>query len=138
MYRVADKSLARPGSKQATFPAFYGTWRFITTLTRVHHLSLPYPNQSIPLPITLLTDVACFLPGRVKDLSAPWYLFVCSFNSSSLYRHFKSFNKCKTLPREARATVYSETLPTSHKTRLFEANTARKNVNLIFRLRAVG
>ena len=25
-YRGADKSLARPGKKQATFPAFYGTW----------------------------------------------------------------------------------------------------------------
>jgi hypothetical protein len=29
-YRVADKSLARLGRKKATFPAFYGTWRFIT------------------------------------------------------------------------------------------------------------
>jgi len=37
----ADKSLARPGRKQATFPAFYGAWRFITTFTRVHHLSIP-------------------------------------------------------------------------------------------------
>jgi len=37
----ADKSLARPGRKQATFPAFYGTWRFITTSRTVHHLSLP-------------------------------------------------------------------------------------------------
>jgi len=41
LYMGADKSLARPGRKQATFPAFYGTWRFITTFTRVHHLSLP-------------------------------------------------------------------------------------------------
>ena len=40
-YRGADKSLVRPGGKEATFPAFYGTWRFITTFTRVHHLSLP-------------------------------------------------------------------------------------------------
>jgi len=39
--RFADNSLARPGRKQATFPAFYRTWRFITTPTRVHHLSLP-------------------------------------------------------------------------------------------------
>jgi len=36
----ADKSLARPGKKRATFPAFYGTWRFITLFTRVHHLFL--------------------------------------------------------------------------------------------------
>ena len=41
-YRGADKSLARPGRKQATFPAFYGTWRLITTFTTVHHLSLTY------------------------------------------------------------------------------------------------
>jgi len=40
-YRGADKSLALPGRKQATFPAFYGTWRFITTFTTDHHLSLP-------------------------------------------------------------------------------------------------
>ena len=40
-YRGADIYLARPGRKQATFPAFYGTWRFITTFTTVHHLSLP-------------------------------------------------------------------------------------------------
>ena len=41
LYRGADRSLARPGRKEATFPAFYGTWRYITTFTRVHHLSLP-------------------------------------------------------------------------------------------------
>ena len=40
-YRGADKSLARRGRKQATFPAFYGTWTFITTFTRVHKLYLP-------------------------------------------------------------------------------------------------
>ena len=33
IYRGADKYLARPGRKQATFPAFYGTRRFITTFT---------------------------------------------------------------------------------------------------------
>jgi len=78
-YSSADKSLARPRRKQATFPAFYGTWRFITTSTTVHHLSLPYPNQPIPMPITLFTGTACFLPGRAKDLSAPRY-YVLSRN----------------------------------------------------------
>ena len=38
-YRGADKSLAQLGRKQAIFPAFYATWRFITTFTTVHHLS---------------------------------------------------------------------------------------------------
>ena len=41
-YRVANKSLAQPGRKQATFPAFYRTWTFFTAFTRVHHLSLTY------------------------------------------------------------------------------------------------
>jgi len=76
IYRGADKSLARPGKKKATFPAFYGTWRFITTFTTVHHLSLLYPNQSIPLPITLLTGAASFLPGQAEDLSAPRFVYV--------------------------------------------------------------
>jgi len=41
LYRGADESLARPGRKQATFHAFYGTWTFITSFTTVHHLPLP-------------------------------------------------------------------------------------------------
>jgi len=77
VYTGADKSLARPGRKQATFPAFDGTCRFITTFTRVHHLSLPQPNQSISLPITLLTSTTCFVPHRAKDLSAPRYSWSC-------------------------------------------------------------
>ena len=36
----ADRSLARPGRKQATFLAFCVTSRFVTTFTAVHHLSL--------------------------------------------------------------------------------------------------
>jgi len=40
-YGGSDKFLAQPGRKQATFPAYYGTWRFITTFTKVYHLSLP-------------------------------------------------------------------------------------------------
>ena len=40
LYRGSDKSLARPRRTQATFPEFYGTWRFTTTFTRVHHLYL--------------------------------------------------------------------------------------------------
>jgi len=38
-YRGADKSLARPGKKQATFPAFYGIWKFMTTFTTVPTLA---------------------------------------------------------------------------------------------------
>ena len=72
---TADKSLARPGKKQATFPAFYGTWRFITTFTTVHHLS-PTLSKSIHSSAHhTLTGAACFLPGRAKDLTVPRYVF---------------------------------------------------------------
>jgi len=70
-YSGADKFLARPGRKQIAFPAFYRTLMFITTFTTVHYLSAPYPNQSIPLLITLMTSSLCFLPCRAMDLSAP-------------------------------------------------------------------
>jgi len=40
-YRGADKSLARPGRKQATFPAFYGTLRFHY---HIHNSPPPVPT----------------------------------------------------------------------------------------------
>ena len=52
-YSGADKFLARPGRKQIAFPAFYRTLMFITTFTKDHYLSVPYPNQPIPLLLTL-------------------------------------------------------------------------------------
>ena len=59
--------------------------------------SLPHsqesqPNQSIPLPITLLTGTACFLPGRAKDLSAPRYIAVVKLeHHSGLIKQFISW-----------------------------------------------
>ena len=37
----ADKSLARPGRKQAAFPAFYGTWE---VHYHIHRSPPPVPN----------------------------------------------------------------------------------------------
>ena len=92
-YWGADKSLARSGRKRATFPAFYGTWRFITTFTTVHHLTLPKSNQSIPLPITLLTGAAFFPflvglktyqhPGKILLLAQVYERKLFSFSSVS-------------------------------------------------------
>jgi len=85
-FRRIDKDgemyLGRPGRRKATFPEFYGSWSFITAFTSAHHLSLPKPNQFIPLPFTILRGAAVFLPGRAKDLSAPRYLSLyLSFNN---------------------------------------------------------
>ena len=85
-YKGADKSLAKPGRKQATFPEFYGNCKFTTTFATAHHLSLPVPNQPIPLPITLLTGAACFLPNWAKELSKP-VVFVCVY----VYTHTHTY-----------------------------------------------
>jgi len=69
----ADKSLARPGKKQVTLYAFYRSWSFITAITTVHYLSLPKPNQSMPLGITILIGAACILPDGVRKFSASQY-----------------------------------------------------------------
>ena len=120
-YRGAEKSLARPGKKQATFLAFYGTWRFITLLTTVHHLSLPCPNQSIPLPITLLTGAACFLPDRAKDFSAPRYdlksnAALWSAVCASPVRHTEALKlqNSKTIPNACSDFSFPTALSSSH------------------------
>jgi len=51
-YRGADKSLARPGRKQVTFPAFYGTWRFITTFTRYVYFIIQFRQHNIKVKAT--------------------------------------------------------------------------------------
>ena len=80
MYRVADKSLARPTSRCILFDgeniSFHAS-RYI------------YINSTNILPIMIVNRmyvsctskssvaVACFLPGRAKDLPAPLYVCMC-------------------------------------------------------------
>jgi len=70
-YRGADKSLARPGRKQVG--SMSGT-RWISTTSR-HELSSSFSFLEGKAPKethAILTEVlACFLPGRAKELSAP-------------------------------------------------------------------
>ena len=84
----ADMSLDRPCRRQATFPVFYGTYRFITTFTTAHRLSLSNPNQCIPLPIRVLRVAACLGPGQPKDLSAPRYQFFLHIQSANFSSNF--------------------------------------------------
>ena len=72
------------------FPAFHGTRRFITALTRIHHLSLSWasPIQSIyPHPtswrsILILSTHLC--------LALPSVLFPSSFPTKTLYTSLSS------------------------------------------------
>ena len=76
MYRGADKSLARPGRKQAR-KHVRDARDFNNIETRAVTKFSPCPLQGkAPKEIhAILTEtLACFLPGRAKDLSAPLYI----------------------------------------------------------------
>ena len=70
IYRGADKSLARPGRKQARKHVRDARDFNIETRAVIKFLSLQdkAPKEIHAIPIETL---ACFLPGRAKDLSAP-------------------------------------------------------------------
>ena len=71
MYRGADKSLARPGRKQARKRIMdAGDFNKIETRAVIKFLFL---QGKAPKEIhAILTEtLACFLPGRAKDLLAP-------------------------------------------------------------------
>jgi len=63
LYRGADKSLARPGRKQA---------RKHVRDVRNFNIETRAVNNAI-----LTEKFACFLPRRARDLSAPLYMYIC-------------------------------------------------------------
>jgi len=76
MYRGADKSLARPGRKQVRkHVRDASNFYYIETRAVIKFLFL---QGKAPKEIyAILTEtLACFLPGRAKDLSAPLICYV--------------------------------------------------------------
>jgi len=71
MYRDADKSLARPGRKQA--PKHVTDARHFSNNETRAVIKFLFLQGKAPKEIqAILTEtLACFLPGRAKDLSAP-------------------------------------------------------------------
>jgi len=83
MYRGADKSLARPGRKQARKHVRVArdfnkieTWAVIKFL----FLQGKAPNE---IHVILTEKFACLLPGRAKNLSAPLYMSRAFFKTFS-------------------------------------------------------
>ena len=94
IYRGADKSVARPGKKQAQKHA-RDARDFSDIETRaVIKFSLPARQGAKGNSHHLIETLAYFLPGRAKDLSAPLYLYRCKLTlfptSSSRPFDFKS------------------------------------------------
>ena len=72
-YRGADKSLARPGRKQAR-KHVKDERDFNNIGTRAVIIFFFLQGKGPEEILAILTEtVACFLPGRAKDLSAPLY-----------------------------------------------------------------
>jgi len=70
-YRGADKSLARPGRKQAQ-KHVRDARDFNNIETRAVIKSPPLQGKAPKEIHAILTEtLACFIPGRAKDLSAP-------------------------------------------------------------------
>jgi len=85
MYRGADKSLARPGRKQAWKPVRDARdFNNIETRAVIKLFFFPARQGEAPKEIhVILTEtLACFLPGRAKDLSA--HLYNMKLNDSVL------------------------------------------------------
>jgi len=85
MYRGADKSLARLGKKQARKRGRYEL-DFNNIETRAV-IKLLFLQGKAPKEINaIMTEtLACFLPGRAKDLSALLYIYIY------IYKHFKVY-----------------------------------------------
>jgi len=73
LYLGTDKSLARPGRKQAR--KHVRDARYFNNIEKRPVIKFVFLQGKAPKEIhAILTEtVACFLPGRAKDLSAPLY-----------------------------------------------------------------
>ena len=74
LYRGADKSLARPGRKQANVSVRMASISFgVLPCRGKKNLMTARVSMSLKSCASLIRFRACFLPGRAKDLSAPRY-----------------------------------------------------------------
>ena len=77
-YRGADKSLARPGRTQAR--KHVKDARDFNNIETRAVIKFVFQQGKTPKEINvILTEtLACFVPGRAKDLSAPLYIYIQS------------------------------------------------------------
>ena len=82
LYRGADKSLARPGRKQANVSVRMAWISFGALPCRKRNLMAARVAMLLISRASLTCFRACFLPGRAKDLLAPRYIR----NINSIYK----------------------------------------------------
>jgi hypothetical protein len=100
MYRGADKSLVRPGMKQAR--KHVRDARDFNNIETRAVIKLFFLQGKAPKEIhaILTKTLACFLPGQAKDLPAPLMTWVCvgctvrSYNNNNNNNNSISFIQC--------------------------------------------
>ena len=110
-YMDADKSLARPGRKQANVSVRMASISFGALPCRKRDLMTARFSMLLKSRASLVCFRTCFLPGRAKDLSAPRYLPQTAFNRPSVKENFFSFwhdisRMCCTLVATFQITSY--------------------------------
>jgi len=73
-YSGADKSLARPGRKQANVSVRMAWISFGSLPCRKRNLMTARVSMLLKSRASLTCFRSCFLPGRAKDLPASWYI----------------------------------------------------------------
>ena len=94
IYRGADKSLARPGRKQANVSVRMAWISFgAVSLTKKKNLTARV-SMLLKSRASLTCFRACFLPGRAKDLSTPRYLIGHNLLNHEDVVWSKSYTRC--------------------------------------------
>jgi len=94
MYRVADKSLVQSGMKQARKYVRYA--RDFNNIETRAVIKLFFLQGKTPKEIhAILTEtLACFLPGRAKDLSEPLYIMTAAVEILKLFLILRLLPNC--------------------------------------------
>ena len=100
LYRGADKSLTRPGRKQANVSVRMAWISFgaLPCRKKNKHLMTARVSMLLKSRASLTCFRACFLPGRAKDLSSRRYFEVVSLKSRKYlpYLHNRLFQRADT------------------------------------------
>jgi len=91
----ADKSLARPGRKQANVSVRMAWISFGAFPYRKRNLMTARVSILLKSRASLTFFRACFLPGRAKDLSAPRYLWDVQIYRTRLKNRWYACPKCQ-------------------------------------------
>jgi len=94
LYRGADKSLARPGRKQANVSFRMARIYFCALLCRERNLMTARVSILLKSRACLTCFRACFLPGRAKDLTAPRYQALYALFEAQTIRKCISLRTC--------------------------------------------